>query len=75
VRGAEAHRNKGAGETVGDFLLFRPNVVATAVEPVPPPVGPRRLFQRANLLRFAVALDAYLRVDSQDASDPTARVW
>jgi hypothetical protein len=80
VQEAEAARDKVAGETVSAFLLYHTNTDPLAVEPPRPPPGPdpRHLFQRANMLRFAVALDAYLRVDpggAHDTSDPAARAW
>jgi hypothetical protein len=66
------------GTLVSTFLLYRPNADPTAVEPVPPAVVSRRLFQRANMIRFAVALDAYARLllaGAPDTADPAARVW
>lgn len=67
-----------AGTRVSTFLVYLINADPDAVEPVPPPVGARRLYQRANMIRFAVALDAYarlLRAGAPDTADPAARVW
>jgi hypothetical protein len=63
-----AKLNKPAGSTVSEYILFNHHIAT--------PAGCADI-QRANMLRFAVALDAYLRLDlagNSDASDPAGRV-
>jgi hypothetical protein len=70
-----AKANMGAGGKVSRFLTYYTNVVVRAIEPDPPAAGvadPRALGHRANMLRFSIALDAYLRMslDPAELTDP-----
>jgi hypothetical protein len=66
-----------AGTSISEYLLYHHNAAADALEP---PGGlPRERGQRGNMVRFAVALDAYLRLNhggaAEDKTDPSARAW
>ncbi|KQR77323.1 hypothetical protein ASF98_21485 [Arthrobacter sp. Leaf337] len=66
-----------AGTSISEFLVYHHNSAPDALEP---PGGPPRLRgQRGNMVRFATALDGYLRLAygaaAEDTTDPAARIW
>ena len=77
VRAANEHRG---AEPVSTYLLYYKNAQPRQLEPTLTgelPGTTRQLYQRANMLRFAVALDAYLRIGgaAADTADPGGRTW
>ncbi|MDF1488998.1 hypothetical protein [Tessaracoccus caeni] len=66
-----------SGTSISEYLVYHRNASPKALEP--PGAGPRQRGQRGNMLRFATALDGYLRLaygsPAEDTTDPAARAW
>lgn len=67
-----------AGTSISEYLVYHHNSAPGALEPPGAP-GPRLRGQRGNMVRFATALDGYLRLAhgaaAEDTTDPAARIW
>ncbi len=83
---AHAEANKAPGETVSEYLLYSAHAHSGASEQLDPTLfvaGVRHRAHRATLIRFAVALDAFLRLNfdapagaqrtAPDTTDPYSR--
>ncbi|MGW7469155.1 hypothetical protein ACWGJT_31950 [Streptomyces xantholiticus] len=66
-----------AGTSISEYLVYHHNAAPDALDP---PGGlPRLRGHRGNMVRFAAALDSYLRLAygaaTEDTTDPAARTW